>query len=173
MLLHANRLDLELQSPEAVLAWLETLPAEVRSEVSASWIDQLKRSNGPNPWTCMFRILLKHNRFEIGSCGFKGPPDANGVVEIAYGIEESYRSQGFATEAVTSLLGYAKSIENVRLIRAHTKSEGVASERVLSKCGFKRKGQVLDPDDGMVNRWEKENENTNHNYKPNGFPRGT
>lgn len=167
MLLEASRLDLELQSPEAVLSWVESLPAEIRSEISPSWIDRLKKSKGPDPWACMFRILLNPNRLEIGSCGFKGPPDANGVVEIAYEIEEPYRCQGFATEAVHSLIGYAMRIESVRVIRAHTKCEGVASERVLSKCGFKRNGQVDDPDDGLVNRWEKENDDTNHLFNPN------
>ena len=31
----------------------------------------------------------------------------------------------------------------------------IASTRVLTKCGFSRIGEVIDPDDGLVWRWEK------------------
>jgi RimJ/RimL family protein N-acetyltransferase len=30
-----------------------------------------------------------------------------------------------------------------------------ASARVLAKCGFRRVGEVIDPEDGLVWRWEK------------------
>ena len=32
--------------------------------------------------------------------------------------------------------------------------EANASGRVLAKCGFRRVGEVIDPDDGVVWRWE-------------------
>ncbi len=35
-------------------------------------------------------------------------------------------------------------------------ADGVASGRVLIKCGFRRIGEVIDPEDGLVWRWEKE-----------------
>jgi RimJ/RimL family protein N-acetyltransferase len=102
----------------------------------------------------MFRIRLLEDGSEIGSCGFKGAPDENGVVEIAYGIEESHRNQGFATESAAALKEYAMSLEQVKTVRAHTKKENVASERTLAKCGFTRVGDFEDPEDGLVNRWE-------------------
>ena len=44
----------------------------------------------------------------------------------------------------------------VRVVRAHTRLEGEASMRVLRKCGFERIGQFMDPENGLVWRWEKE-----------------
>jgi RimJ/RimL family protein N-acetyltransferase len=41
------------------------------------------------------------------------------------------------------------------LIRAHTLPEMNASCRVLEKAGFKRLGEVIDPEDGLVWRWER------------------
>ena len=91
----------------------------------------------------------------IGSAGFKGPPDAQGMVEIAYGVDPSCQGQGFATEAAGALLRYAAADPRVRLLRAHTLPEANASTRVLGKCGFVHIGEVVDPEDGPVWRWER------------------
>jgi hypothetical protein len=42
------------------------------------------------------------------------------------------------------------------VVRAHTKYPN--SERVLTKCGFERIGEVIDPEDGLVCRWERTKE---------------
>ena len=154
MILLTDRLELTLQSPTDVLAWVETLPPEVRCELSPVWLDRLKRATGPDVWSCMFRIRLQSAGTEVGSCGFKGPPDESGMVEIAYGIDEPYRNQGFATEAAGALTEYGLSLNEVRVVRANTKSENAASERTLTKNGFVLMGQFEDPEDGWVNRWE-------------------
>jgi RimJ/RimL family protein N-acetyltransferase len=90
----------------------------------------------------------------VGTCGFKGPP-ADGVVEIAYGIDPEHQRKGYATEVARALVDYAFSRENVRLVRAHTLPDAVASKRVLNKCGFRYVGDTVDPDDGTVCRFER------------------
>jgi RimJ/RimL family protein N-acetyltransferase len=91
----------------------------------------------------------------IGSCGFKAPPDPEGVVEIAYGIDPAYRARGYATQAAKALADFAFGSGLVRLVRAHTLPSNAASARVLAKCGFERVGLVEDPEDGTVWRWER------------------
>jgi RimJ/RimL family protein N-acetyltransferase len=76
------------------------------------------------------------------------------MVEIAYGIHPDQQGRGYATEAAAALVSYAFTQSNVRLIRAHTLPEPNASTRVLTKCGFKHIGEVVDPEDGLVWRWE-------------------
>ena len=49
----------------------------------------------------------KEENVVIGLCGFTGPPDPEGVVEIAYSVAPSYLAKGCATEAVIALLAYA------------------------------------------------------------------
>jgi len=91
----------------------------------------------------------------IGAAGFKGPPDSGGMVEIAYGIVPSREGRGYATEAAGALVRFAQADDRVRLVRAHTLPEANASTHVLRKCGFVQVGEVIDPDDGRVWRWER------------------
>lgn len=39
-------------------------------------------------------------------------------------------------------------------VRAHTLHEGYASQTILKKQGFNLVGPVLEPEDGLVLRWE-------------------
>jgi [ribosomal protein S5]-alanine N-acetyltransferase len=91
----------------------------------------------------------------IGMCGFTGPPDTNGAVELAYGIVPSYQGKGYATEAAAALVELASADPRVRIIRAHTLPERNASTRVLEKCGFRKIGEVVDPENNLVWRWER------------------
>ena len=54
-----------------------------------------------------------------------------------------------------ALVDYAFSCEAVRLVRAHTLHDAVASKRVLKKCGFRYIGETVDPEDGTVCRFER------------------
>ena len=40
----------------------------------------------------------------IGAAGFQGPPDDTGAVRVGYGLAESARGHGYATEALRALL---------------------------------------------------------------------
>ena len=90
----------------------------------------------------------------IGVASFKGPPSADGVVEIAYGVVPDFQGQGYATEAAGALVEFAIDSGRVSTVRAHTLPQPNASTRVLKKCGFRFVGEVVDPDDGLVWRWE-------------------
>jgi RimJ/RimL family protein N-acetyltransferase len=127
----------------------------VSEEVSADWLAGLQDSSGPDPWRYGFFVVDRKNRSVIGSAGFKGPPDAAGVVEIAYGIVPTSEGRGYATEAAGKLVEFAFASEDVRIVCAHTLPMPNASTRVLEKCGFRHTGSVVDPDDGPVWRWER------------------
>src|SRR5262249_7374908 len=101
-----------------------------------------------------FALVHVASNTVIGSASFKGPPDADGIVEVAYAVVPSQQGRGYATEATRALVTYAFRDDRVRLVRAHTLPRNDASGRVLTKCGFTRVGQVTDPDDGAVWRWE-------------------
>ena len=70
----------------------------VSDAVSATWLEALREAAGtpPDPWTYGFFIVERSTDTVIGSAGFKGPPDAEGMVEIAYGVDPSRQGQGFA-----------------------------------------------------------------------------
>lgn len=153
--IQTKRLNLVPQSRDEALAQIDALPPDQRAQVSPDW---LARVAAPNVdfWTLGFRVVERASGNAIGSCGYKGPPDADGAVEIAYGIDPSCQGRGYATEAADALTTFALSTGLVRLVRAHTLPEPNASTRVLAKCGFRFVGPVVDPEDGPVWRWERE-----------------
>jgi [ribosomal protein S5]-alanine N-acetyltransferase len=152
--LQTENLTLVIQSIEDILAWVASLDAAIRAEISPDWLTRIRTSTAPEPWTHSFTILHRASGATIGSCAYKGPPDADETVEIAYGVNTEYQGRGFATEAAQALVEYALSSSQVRVVRAHTWLDGKASMRVLEKLGFTCVGEVVDPEDGLVWRWE-------------------
>jgi RimJ/RimL family protein N-acetyltransferase len=124
-------------------------------EVSPGWLEQLHASKTADPWLHGFAVVHLESRLVIGTAGLKGPPDANGVAEIGYGIVPSFEGRGFATEAAQALIDYICADPRVRIIRAHTRPTPNASTRVLIKCGFFCLGEVVDSEDGPVWRWQR------------------
>jgi [ribosomal protein S5]-alanine N-acetyltransferase len=147
------RLDLVLQTPDEALAWVESLPPADRAEVSPDWIARVRATAPGDPWALGYTVAERGGG-SVGACAFKGPPDADGVVEVAYGIDPPHRGRGFAAEATAALAAFAFASGRVRRVRAHTKPDNAASQRVLATCGFDRLGEVTDPEDGLVERWE-------------------
>jgi RimJ/RimL family protein N-acetyltransferase len=155
MEIQTEQLTLVLQTPEEALAQIEAMSPADRAEVSPDWLARVRASTAPDPWTHGFAIVNRTNGNVVGSCGYKGPPGADGAVEIAYGVEPAFQGHGYATEAARALVAYAFHNGGVRLVCAHTRPQTNASTRVLAKCGFDRVGEVIDPEDGLVWRWEK------------------
>lgn len=124
-------------------------------EVSPKWIEKLRLARGPDPWEFGYTVVKADSQRAIGRVTFKGAPDADGLVEIAYVIDEPFQRQGYATEAAAALVDFAFADARVRVVCAHTLRDAVESPRVLEKCGFTHVGEVVDPEDGLVWRFEK------------------
>jgi RimJ/RimL family protein N-acetyltransferase len=153
--IETRRLRLVPKTLAEVRAQLEVMNADQRAEVSPEWLAQLDAAT-VDRWTLGFAIVDRGTHAVVGTCGFKGPPGADGIVEIAYGVTPDQQGKGYATEAAEALVSYAFGEDQVRLVRAHTFASANASARVLTKCGFKAVGEVIDPEDGLVWRWERQ-----------------
>jgi RimJ/RimL family protein N-acetyltransferase len=151
-----EHLELVLQTPQQVLASIEAMSPTDRAEVSPEWLARVRASTSADPWTHGFSVVHRASGAVVGSCGYKGPPDPQGVVEIAYGVDSPHQGRGYATEAARALVAFAFDSGRVRLVRAHTRPAESASTRVLTKCNFERVGEVVDLEDGLVWRWELE-----------------
>jgi RimJ/RimL family protein N-acetyltransferase len=127
----------------------------VAAAVSPKYLAQLERATVADPWTDGFAVVHVAMRTVIGAAGFKGPPDAEGIVEIGYGIVPDHCGKGYATAAAQMLVDRAFGETAVQRVRAHTLPEPNPSTRVLTKCGFQHLGEVIDPEDGRVWRWER------------------
>jgi len=104
-------------------------------------------------WWLPFLMIHRSDERLVGACGYNGPPDENGVVEIGYGIAPSYRGHGLTTEAAEAMVTAAFRNSGVKTVRALTSPEPNASTRILSKCGFVHKGTIDDPDEGPLWQW--------------------
>jgi RimJ/RimL family protein N-acetyltransferase len=96
----------------------------------------------------------------VGTIGFKGPPgppasDTHGVIEVGYSVVTSHWRRGIASEGVAALLAWAGDDPRVRTFRAHTLANDPASAGVLLRNHFTRTATLNDPDDGLIDRYER------------------
>lgn len=104
-------------------------------------------------WNGYFAVD-QETREVVGSCAFKTAPSAEGTVEIAYFTYPGFEQRGYATQMARKLVQLASRSSMVRLVIAHTLPETNASTRVLEKLGMTFVGEVMDPEDGRVWRWQ-------------------
>lgn len=104
---------------------------------------------GWNLWFC----IRRERRELLGSAGFKGSP-RDGVVEIGYSMLEAHQRNGYCTEAVSALIGWAFANTEVKLVIAHTLPDLRPSIRVMEKCGFRFAGQGPIEDGMQTVRYE-------------------
>lgn len=161
-MIRTERLDLvpaSLPELRASLEDRERLSHLLEATVPQSWppplldsdalewtVGRLRSGETESHWQ-MWWIILREAaaRTLIGSAGFKGPPTADGSVEIGYGIVTDRHRQGYATETVRGLLDFAFSQPNVTRVIAETLPELEASRGVLDKTGFRFIGDGSEP----------------------------
>ena len=119
--------------PEILAGAVPIFQARLESEPDLSqgwlaWYIILKDDGGVGP------VL-------IGNCGFKGPPGADGLVEISYSVLTAYQNRGYGSEAVAGLLAWAFAHAEVSCVAATTYPELRPSIRLLEKLGFQYVGE--------------------------------
>ena len=149
-----SNVELVPKTRDDVRAMIESMEPNVKAQLSADWLARFQASTRTDPWMHGFSAVLRPGGVVVGTGGFKGPP-ADGAVEIAYGVNADYQGKGYATKIAEALVIYAFSFAEVDVILAHTLPASSASKRVLAKCGFDCVGEIVDPEDGLVWRFEK------------------
>lgn len=85
----------------------------------------------------MWAVILKITGQLVGRCGlFNSVVDGQGEAELSYLIDPEVAGNGFATEASSALIEYARSVLGVTRIVALISPENTASIRVAEKLGF-------------------------------------
>ncbi len=101
----------------------------------------------------MHLLIHKAEDKLIGCGGYKGAPDADGIVEFGYSVAPAYENQGLATEAAKAFINKAFADESVKMVDAHTLAEWNASTSILQKCGLTKIAEKHDPEDGDIWHW--------------------
>ena len=116
-------------------------------------VPQVKVDPSVNKWFVRF-IVLKESKEVIGSTSFHGVPDAEGMMEIGLGIEEAFRNQGYAREALAGMWKWVSAFPEVKTLRYTVSPENLPSIAVINYFGFGYKGQQMDEIDGPENIYE-------------------
>ncbi len=127
--------------------------AEAVLRVIGRTLDAAPTSIDELRWEGYF-VIDEDTREVVGSCAFTGPPTDERGVEIAYFTYPGFEGRGYATEMARKLVELAGGSTEVQRVIAHTLPETNASTRVLQKVGMTFVGEVIDPEDGLVWRWQ-------------------
>ena len=112
-------------------------PPELMDDHVMQFIVQaVERDPGGTGWW-VWLIVLAAERVLIGSAGFKGPPDADGRVDVGYSVLDAWQRRGYATETVQALVDWAFRDPRATRIVGETFPYLPASIRVLEKSGLR------------------------------------
>jgi ribosomal-protein-alanine N-acetyltransferase len=85
----------------------------------------------------------------VGHGGFHGPPDAEGVVEVAYSVDPAHRRKGYAKAMLRALIERAEADPAVTAVRASIRPDNAGSRATIAGFGFEKVGEQWDPEDGL------------------------
>jgi [ribosomal protein S5]-alanine N-acetyltransferase len=122
-------------------------------DMAALWKKFMISVGAIAPWIGYLTIDT-FSRKIVGTCAFKGNPNHEKTVEIAYFTFPDYEGKGYATAMARALIQIALTQPEVPHIIAHTLPQSNASTKVLQNVGMQFVGDVIDPEDGPVWRWQ-------------------
>lgn len=121
-------------APSGVLTMLAELAARIRDDFE------------PAAW------MIVEGCEVVGLCSATRVPE-NGELHIGYGVAPTRQGRGIATRAIGDLLDWARNDPRLRCVAAETSIDNLASQRVLERNGFVRRGERLDREDGQLICW--------------------
>lgn len=85
----------------------------------------------------------------VGGAGFHAAPDADGMVEVGYGVDEELRRRGYARAALLLMVERATAHAEVRTLRATVSPANTASLALVAQLPFVEVGEQWDDEDGL------------------------
>jgi RimJ/RimL family protein N-acetyltransferase len=148
--LHTPRLDLMLLEPEAARSlvggadpngytWAEGYPMGA-TLLEAELTARADEDDQPLGAFGAYQVIRRQDGTVIGDIAFHGPPDELGAVRLSLGIVAVARDRGYASEALTALLRWAREQDGLTCVLADTTATDVACQRVLERSGMQRIG---------------------------------
>ncbi len=90
----------------------------------------------------------------VGGAGFHAAPDADGMVEVGYGIDPAYRRRGYARAALLLMIDRARSDPSVHVFRVTVSPDNAASLGLVAQLPFVEVGEQWDDEDGLETIFE-------------------
>lgn len=108
---------------------------------------QLTADPAQEPWLLHAMVLREQGR-TVGRIGFHAPPDEAGSVEVGYTVAEADRGRGYAVEALTGMLAWARE-QGARRCVASVRPDNAASQAVVRHFAPTKVGEQMDEIDGL------------------------
>ncbi|HET6478550.1 MAG TPA: GNAT family N-acetyltransferase [Actinoplanes sp.] len=121
--------------------------------VDEAWLWRVRRAEiGVDPraaeWIAR-AVVAEPEGVVVGHAGFHGPPDGDGVVEVAYSVDPAFRRRGYAKAMLRALLERADAHPEVTAVRASIRPDNAGSRATIAGFGFRKVGEQWDPEDGL------------------------
>lgn len=122
----------------ALLTGLTFPPDDPNRGVDLSWhLRALQADRNQLSWRIRV-IVERSSNTVVGSINLKGPPNADGDVEIGWGLNEDARGKGYGTEASAAVVNLATKQPGVATISATISDDNYPSQRLAARLGFTR-----------------------------------
>ena len=112
------------------------VPERVKEVIETIVLPQLNLAKEQYVFYTFWTIILKDEKKMVGDTMIKGLPDEQGTIEIGYGTYDKHQGNGYMTEAVGLLSDWALSHTCVKKVKAETRKENIASQKILKSNGF-------------------------------------
>ncbi|MEG1773802.1 MAG: GNAT family N-acetyltransferase [Oscillospiraceae bacterium] len=160
MVLKTSRLELFCLTLPQLSLWVDDLASLERElcctyraepmegfflETANRRLERAQRDELNALWHSFWLLLRKADRVVVGAASFKNLPNQAGEVEIGYSLGKEFEHNGYMTEAVQALCDFALRQNGVSRLLAETELDGLASQRILQRCGFseQRRGEPI------------------------------
>lgn len=118
-------------------------------EKTQKFLDAMEKSDGESGF-CRWKVIEKSSNEIVGSCGF-GKISETSEIELGYLFAKKHWGKGFATEIAEAAIDYGFNNLGFREIIALTAPENIASQKVLEKIGFKKRGlEIYNCEENLV-----------------------
>jgi ribosomal-protein-alanine N-acetyltransferase len=105
------------------------------------------------PWVT--GVLVDDDTGEVvGGAGFHAAPDADGMVEVGYGVDPAFRRRGYARAALLLMIERARSEPSASVFRVTVSPENAASLGLVAQLPFVEVGEQWDDEDGLETIFE-------------------
>lgn len=144
MIVRTRRLNIYPASNEQMERLIARQSSPDLKEAYLQMLDGCLKHPSQREWYAIWNMELNDGSdTAVGNLSFKGL-DADGVLEIGYGMNSEFEGRGLMTEAVSAVVKWASTQQGVMRIEAETEESNVASRRVLQKAGFVPNGEMGD-----------------------------
>ena len=112
-------------------------------------LGQLRSDARWQDWLARAIVFRTNGRPMAGHIGFHGPPDVIGRAEMGYTVLPKFQRQGYATEAATAMMEWARIQHRVTSFYLSISPQNTASLAMAAKLGFRQVGEQIDEEDGL------------------------